>query len=146
MEKNQAVLLNKLHKPETEEAISRNGRIAQPILADRTLGKSKLRVAKGDGKNEASEIEDDSEDGPMKYLVEPLHYDIFLYLKWNPYEEFVFKGNVSITLHTQEETNHIVIGASDLRIITVQLMPSTEVREQRFRQHFKILRDNSIFD
>lgn len=69
------------------------------------------------------------ENEQMEYLIEPLNYDIFLYLCWNPLEEYTFKGNVSITLRTQEETNHIVIGASDLRIRSVRLMPF-EVSQQ----------------
>lgn len=63
----------------------------------------------------------------MEYLIEPLMYNIFLHLNLNSPEEYEFKGNVSITLHTQEETNYIVIGANDLRITSVTLR-STEVR------------------
>ena len=58
----------------------------------------------------------------MKYLVEPLKYEIFIHLNTNSTSELSeFYGNVFIELTTKEKVKYIAIGASHLGLIAVSL-------------------------
>ena len=57
----------------------------------------------------------------MKYLIEPLKYEIFIHLNTNSTESSTFYGNVSIEFVVKEKVKYIVIGASDLGLVAVTL-------------------------
>ncbi len=60
----------------------------------------------------------------MKYLIEPTKYKIFLHLSSNPFDEWSFQGNVSISIKAKEKTNYIIIGANSLKLVAVRLAPT----------------------
>lgn len=61
-------------------------------------------------------------DSPkLKYLIEPLNYEIYIRFPTNPDGQSSFNGKTSIVLMAKEEVKHIIIGAKDLRILSVNL-------------------------
>lgn len=73
-------------------------------------------------------VEGENKDmSELKHLIQPLAYKIFIEIPdkvntFNASEQFTFHGNVSIIIRAKQEIKYIIIGASDLRISSVNLM------------------------
>ncbi|XP_065214844.1 aminopeptidase N-like isoform X2 [Planococcus citri] len=101
----------------------------------------KASIADRTAKHWDPTIEGDSTDvSDLKHLIQPLAYKIYIEMPdnvntFNALEQFTFHGNVSIIIRAKQEIKCIIIGASDLRISSANLM---SLDESEYGENYKI--------